>query len=104
MSKVHVVIFVSWVLSLLLALPPLLGWGSYTPELNGMSCAPSWTQVSSLSIHITEVTLHCLLGGRCPLQHLPLHPRVLPPPHGYSLHLTGGHHQAEKRYQQHTQH
>ncbi|XP_023346171.1 blue-sensitive opsin, partial [Eurytemora carolleeae] len=33
----------SWVWGVALALPPLLGWGKYVPESNGMSCAPSWT-------------------------------------------------------------
>ena len=33
----------SWVWSIFLSLPPLLGWGSYRPEKNGMSCAPSWS-------------------------------------------------------------
>ena len=34
----------SWVWSISLSLPPLLGWGSYRPEKNGMSCAPSWSR------------------------------------------------------------
>ena len=39
---VYGLILTSWTYSLLLALPPLLGWGKYVIEDNGMSCAPSW--------------------------------------------------------------
>ena len=32
----------SWVWSFLLAIPPLLGFGAFSVEENGMGCAPSW--------------------------------------------------------------
>ena len=35
-------ILVSWSWSLLLSVPPLLGWGHFTPEESGQSCAPDW--------------------------------------------------------------
>ena len=41
-----ILVFFAWVWSFLLALPPLLGWGSYSIEDNGMSCAPSWKNPS----------------------------------------------------------
>ena len=42
----------SWVWSIFLSLPPLFGWGSYRPEKNGMSCAPSWSQPDDVSYNI----------------------------------------------------
>jgi hypothetical protein len=38
-SRQHIIIqliILSWVWSICLALPPLLGWGQYRPEANGM--------------------------------------------------------------------
>ena len=43
---VKIMVLGSWLWSITLALPPILGWGSFAPEVNGMSCAPSWTRVS----------------------------------------------------------
>ena len=37
-------ISLAWSWSLLLSLPPLLGWGHFRPEPSGQSCAPSWTR------------------------------------------------------------
>ena len=39
---VPVMILTSWSWSLVLATPPLLGWGHFTPERSGQSCAPDW--------------------------------------------------------------
>merc|ERR1719233_1545461 len=45
-------ITISWVWSITLALPPLLGWGQFRPESNGMSCAPSWSLPSDRGYNI----------------------------------------------------
>lgn len=39
-----VMITYSLAMSTMLSSPPLLGWGHFAPEENGMSCAPSWTK------------------------------------------------------------
>ena len=56
-------ILLSWSYSLLLALPPLLGWGKFVIEVNGMSCAPSWTDKSDRGYNIALF----LLGFFLPL-------------------------------------
>ena len=47
-TSVNAMILFSWMWGLILALPPLFGWGSYKPEVSGMSCAPSWTKVMTV--------------------------------------------------------
>jgi hypothetical protein len=41
-----------WMWSISLSLPPLTGWGSYRPEKNGMSCAPSWSDKEDTTYNI----------------------------------------------------
>ena len=41
-----------WMWSISLSLPPLTGWGSYRPEKNGMSCAPSWSEAQDTTYNI----------------------------------------------------
>lgn len=50
-------IVLSWSYSLLLALPPLLGWGKYVIESNGMSCAPSWKDSQDFGYNISLFVL-----------------------------------------------
>ena len=47
----------SWSWSLALALPPLLGWGRYVIERNGMSCAPAWQDQQDFGYNITLFVL-----------------------------------------------
>jgi len=37
-----ILVILSWIWSFLMALPPFLGWGTFSIEDNGMSCAPTW--------------------------------------------------------------
>lgn len=103
-TSVNVMIVFSWTFSLILALPPLFGWGSYRPEMSGMSCAPSWTRVlipllPNIDLEMTDA----LSGVRHTLQYLPLHPWFLHSPDHHPTHITGSHHQVEKADQQHHQ-
>ena len=41
-----------WFWSFALSLPPIFGWGSFRPESNGMSCAPSWRNHSDIPYNI----------------------------------------------------
>ena len=58
--KIVVVLMVlfSWIWSILLALPPLLGWGTFVPEMNGMSCAPGWTEVGWRLWYIFDIIMY----------------------------------------------
>ncbi|XP_040577753.1 pinopsin-like [Lepeophtheirus salmonis] len=47
-QAIQSIVFI-WVSTFLIAAPPLLGWGEYTPEKSGMSCAPNWETPTSLS-------------------------------------------------------
>ena len=53
----------SWILSFLLSVPPLLGWGRFDIEENGMSCAPSWKNPQDFSYNIFLF----IVGFFCPL-------------------------------------
>ena len=47
----------SLVWSLTMSLPPLLGWGRYVIENNGMSCAPAWEEPPDFGYNITLFVL-----------------------------------------------
>jgi len=47
----------SLTISLVLALPPLFGWGHFMPEENGMSCAPSWKSPEDSGYNIFLFTI-----------------------------------------------
>ena len=52
-----VMMAVSLVWSLTMSLPPLLGWGRYVIENNGMSCAPAWEEPPDFGYNITLFVL-----------------------------------------------
>eukprot|EP00095_Tigriopus_kingsejongensis_P001031 maker-scaffold587_size153100-snap-gene-0.29 protein:Tk01031 transcript:maker-scaffold587_size153100-snap-gene-0.29-mRNA-1 annotation:"hypothetical protein DAPPUDRAFT_302649" len=47
-THARLILTLIWLLSLAVALPPLLGWSFYAPETSGLSCAPAWEDHSSI--------------------------------------------------------
>merc|ERR1739838_532440 len=47
-----ILIILSWLWSFLMALPPIVGWGAYSIEDNGMSCAPTWKDPEDFQYNI----------------------------------------------------
>ena len=45
-------IFFCWSYSLLLSAPPLLGWGRFSPEVSGQSCAPDWREAEDVPYNV----------------------------------------------------
>ena len=42
----------SLIYSLALAVPPLVGWGRFTPEVSGQSCAPDWREAEDVPYNV----------------------------------------------------
>ena len=51
-STVTLMILFSWTYSLALAVPPILGWGRFTPEVSGQSCAPNWREPEDVPYNV----------------------------------------------------
>ena len=49
---VPLMIIFCWSYSLLLSAPPLLGWGRFTPEVSGQSCAPDWREAEDVPYNV----------------------------------------------------
>lgn len=45
-------ILFSWTYSLLLSFPPLVGWGRFSPEVSGQSCAPDWRKAEDVPYNV----------------------------------------------------
>ena len=41
-KKSLLIISFIWIYSLIISIPPLLGWGRYVPEISGLGCVPDW--------------------------------------------------------------
>ena len=53
---VPMMILFSWSYSLALSLPPLVGWGRFTPEVSGQSCAPDWREAEDVPYNVLLFT------------------------------------------------
>ena len=53
---VPLMILFSWSYSLALSLPPLVGWGRFTPEVSGQSCAPDWREAEDVPYNVLLFT------------------------------------------------
>ena len=49
---VPLMILFSWTYSLLLSSPPLVGWGRFSPEVSGQSCAPDWRKAEDVPYNV----------------------------------------------------
>ncbi|XP_023330884.1 green-sensitive opsin-3 [Eurytemora carolleeae] len=56
-------VWLNWCWSLMFAVPPLVGWGQYLPEVNGMSCAPAWRASEGTLDYFNIISYNIFLIG-----------------------------------------